>query len=54
MEDESVININISISNVLCTSGNLALLCVFDGHGGNLCSKYCSSYIEKKISQKKN
>jgi serine/threonine protein phosphatase PrpC len=51
MEDAVVLQDNFIVKNSKCTSENLALFAVFDGHGGNLCAAYCANNISKYLAK---
>jgi len=51
MEDAIVLNDNFLVKNSRCTSHNLGLFGVFDGHGGRLCASYCANNISKFLSK---
>jgi len=45
MEDAVVIESAFTLDNSRCTSSSLSLFAVLDGHGGELCAKFCAANL---------
>eukprot|EP01084_Bolivina_argentea_P082570 149501_1 len=50
MEDQVVVESTLNVFGSKCTSGQLSLYGVFDGHGGSQCAEYCASRLISILS----
>eukprot|EP00486_Rosalina_sp_Unknown_P016701 CAMPEP_0201578948 /NCGR_PEP_ID=MMETSP0190_2-20130828/26110_1 /ASSEMBLY_ACC=CAM_ASM_000263 /TAXON_ID=37353 /ORGANISM="Rosalina sp." /LENGTH=535 /DNA_ID=CAMNT_0048012699 /DNA_START=79 /DNA_END=1686 /DNA_ORIENTATION=- len=51
MEDQVVVEASFIVTGSKCTSGNLSIYGVFDGHGGSQCAEFCAANLKEILKK---